>query len=60
MITLRMQAGAGEVRFYYSGMAQAFLLDRLAPGWRAGVLRGDVFLEHLLDQAVASQPQQRS
>jgi hypothetical protein len=53
MITLRLQAGAGEGRFYYSGMAQAFLLDRLSPGWRDSALRDDVSLEGLLDQAVA-------
>lgn len=53
MITLRMQAGAGEGRFYYSGMAQAFLLDRLSPGWRTSVLGDDVSLEGLVDQAVA-------
>jgi hypothetical protein len=48
-ITLTL--GSDEVRFYYSGMAQAMLLDRLAPDWRARVLSEDVTLEDLLRQA---------
>jgi hypothetical protein len=51
MVALRLQAGSGEVRFYYSGMAQAFLLDRLLPGWRRTILQGETALEDLLRQA---------
>ncbi len=31
LATLRLQSRAEEVRFCYSGIAQAFLLDRLNP-----------------------------
>jgi hypothetical protein len=47
----RMAGGEGDLRFYYSGLAQAILLDRLAPGWRTdGILTGG-FLEELLRNA---------
>lgn len=42
----------GDGRFYYSGMAQAYLLDRLAPGWKAAIFEEGVFLEALLSEAV--------
>ncbi|NBD35328.1 MAG: hypothetical protein GVY30_04945 [Chloroflexi bacterium] len=48
----RMQNRSGDVRFYYSGMAQAVLLDRLMPGWKAHVWDEDVWLEDLLAEAV--------
>ena len=38
----------GETRFYYSGMAQAVLLDRLLPDWKEQVFNPDVMLEDLL------------
>ncbi len=43
----------GETRFYYTGMAQARLLDRFLPGWKERVLKDDVWLENLLEEAVA-------
>jgi hypothetical protein len=43
----------GEVSFYQTGMAQAFLLDRLSPGWKAEALKESIFLEDLLKNAVA-------
>jgi hypothetical protein len=43
---------AGDVRFYYTGMLQARLLDRLMPGWKTRVMEEDVFLEDLLREAV--------
>ena len=49
--TLRLQSHAEDNRFYYSGMAQAFLLDRLNPGWKKTVMQ-NVFLEDLLSQAL--------
>lgn len=50
---LKRQANQeNEVRFYYTGMAQAFLLDRLAPGWKGEILKPDVWLEDLLKQAI--------
>ncbi len=40
-----------ETRFYYTGMAQAILLDRLLPGWKDRALT-NAFLEDLLAEAV--------
>ena len=48
----RMAAQEGEGRFYYTGMAQAVLLDRLAPGWKTRVFDEGVWLEDLLAQAI--------
>ena len=48
----RMDTYRGEVRFYYSGFAQAVLLDRLMPGWKARAMDGGVFLDALLAEAV--------
>lgn len=48
----RMAGDEGDGRFYYSGMAQAFLLDRLLPGWEERIISEDVTLEELLDEAV--------
>ncbi len=48
----RMASNEGDGRFYYSGMAQAFLLDRLAPGWKAQIMQDGIFLEDLLREAV--------
>jgi hypothetical protein len=42
----------GETRFYYSGMAQAFLLDRLSPDWKDQIWEEGVWLEDLLKIAV--------
>lgn len=48
----RMADDVGDGRFYYSGMAQAVLLDRLAPGWKERLFDDGVWLEDLLAQAV--------
>lgn len=48
----RMASNDGDGRFYYSGMAQATLLDRLMPGWKAQIFDEGVFLEDLLAAAV--------
>jgi hypothetical protein len=42
----------GEVRFYYTGMVQALLLDRLVPDWKARILTEAVGVEDLLREAV--------
>lgn len=42
----------GDTRFYYTGMAQAVLLDRLAPDWKEQVMEDGVWLEDLLESAV--------
>ncbi len=51
----RMAGNEGDGRFYYSGMAQATLLDRLLPDWKAQIFAEGVFLEDLLATAVAHQ-----
>jgi hypothetical protein len=51
--TLKWQASQrGDTRFYYSGMAQAFLLDRLMPEWKARVPLGAVVMDDLLAECV--------
>jgi hypothetical protein len=42
----------GETRFYYSGMAQASLLDRFAPGWKGKMWQENIWLEDLLSEAI--------
>lgn len=48
----RMYDDEGDGRFYYSGMAQACLLDRLMPGWKERAFEDGVWLETLLVEAV--------
>jgi len=50
----RMADDHGDGRFYYSGMAQAVLLDRLLPGWKTQALPDGLFLEELLATAVSA------
>lgn len=49
---LRRSAGQGGSLFYYSGMAQAMLLDRFSPGWKGAAFGGQATLEGLLARAV--------
>ncbi len=44
----RMAGNRGDGRFYYSGMAQAVLLDRLAPGWKNEAFDDGIWLDDLL------------
>lgn len=44
----RQASREGDTRFYYTGMAQAKLLDRLLPDWKDQVMDDDVWLEDLL------------
>jgi hypothetical protein len=44
----RMADHQGDGRFYYSGMAQAYLLDQLLPDWKARAFDTGVWLEDLL------------
>lgn len=48
----RTSGRSGDTRFYYSGMAQAVLLDRLLPGWQAQAFDPTITLEDLLQEAV--------
>jgi len=50
----RMAGDWGEGRFYYTGMAQAVLLDRLAPGWQSQLFEPGVWLEDLLSEALST------
>jgi hypothetical protein len=47
---------SGETRFYYSGLVQAALLDRLSPGWQERILTTDLALEDLLRELTPVQP----
>ncbi|HEX8925450.1 MAG TPA: hypothetical protein VF786_06630, partial [Terriglobales bacterium] len=54
MSTMKSQASRrGDIRFYYSGMAQAFLLDRLVSSWKSRVRLDDLSMDELLAQALA-------
>ncbi len=48
----RTTGRSGGIRFYYSGFAEAVLLDRLLPGWKAQAFEPGVMLEDLLRQAL--------
>lgn len=48
----RQATRAGEVRFYYTGLVQGLVLDRLLPGWKARALGEEMYLEDLLHEAV--------
>lgn len=43
----------GDVRFYYAGMLQARVLDKLSPGWKSAAMEDGVSLEDLIRQAVS-------
>lgn len=47
----RAESQNSEGRFYYTGMAQALLLDRLAPGWKADIWNEGGWLDDLLTRA---------
>jgi hypothetical protein len=51
----RLGQQGGDLRFYLSGMAQARLLDALAPRWKEQAMQGGVYLEDLLRGAVESE-----
>lgn len=54
--TRRLTGRSAETRFYYTGAAQAALLDRLMPGWQVRLIGGQEAPEDLLRQAVAADP----
>ena len=49
----RAAGRSGESRFYYGGMLQAMLLDRVDPDWKNEIFDEDIFLEDLLRSAVS-------
>ena len=52
---IKRSANGEDTRFYYTGMAQAAILDKLSPDWKAHAFSDDVFLEKLLQEAIGSQ-----
>jgi hypothetical protein len=44
----------GDTRFYYTGMVQAFLLDRLMPDWKNYIMEENVWLDDLLLEAIGN------
>ena len=55
LFQLRHPLSSGEPRIYMTGLAQAFLLDDLMPGWKEHYWKEGVFLEDLLRQAIAEE-----
>lgn len=49
----RMASDRNESRFYYTGMAQAVLLDRLDPDWKSRLCEPGIWLEDLLAEALS-------
>ncbi len=55
--SMDLSAGTrGDARFYYSGMAQAVVLDRLNVDWQPRIMTGGVWLEDLLQEALSREP----
>jgi hypothetical protein len=48
----RMSNREGEIRLYYTGMAQATLLDWIMPDWRSQAMKPDSYLEDILRAAI--------
>lgn len=48
----RQATTQGDIRFYYTGMLQARILDKLAPSWKISIMENGVYLEDLLQEAV--------
>ncbi|HSF80920.1 MAG TPA: hypothetical protein VLA49_06780 [Anaerolineales bacterium] len=51
----RQASREGDTRFYYTGMAQAMLLDRLLPDWKERVFEHGIWLDSLLAEATRNQ-----
>jgi hypothetical protein len=49
----RLSGRSEETRFYYTGAAQAAVLNRLLPGWKTQILTTDMTLEDMLRAAVS-------
>jgi len=49
----RMSRHSGESRFYYTGMLQALMLDRLMPDWKKEAFGEGIWLDDLLRKAVS-------
>lgn len=53
---LRSDLGFSESMFYYSGWAQAELLERLNPNWKSNALESGIFLDELIEKSLSVQP----
>lgn len=45
---LKNQPQGDEIRFYYSGLIKALLLDKIYPNWKTNILKNKNFLDDLL------------
>lgn len=48
------RSASSDVRFYYSGMAQAMLLDRIAPQWKERALEDPIPLDRMIETALGT------
>ncbi|WP_372947543.1 hypothetical protein [Mariniphaga sp.] len=48
----RTASRPGESRFYYGGMLQALMLDRLMPNWKNSAFDENIYLDDILNKAV--------
>jgi hypothetical protein len=55
IIQLRYQTSSGENQLYMTGMAQAFLLNDIMPGWKEKYWDEGIFLEDLLREAITGE-----
>jgi hypothetical protein len=53
---LRSDLGFSESMFYYSGWAQAELLDRLNPNWKSRAMASGVYLDEMIEESLSMQP----
>ena len=51
---IKRSANGEDTRFYYTGMAQAAILDKLSPAWKAEAFSEGVFLEDLLAASLST------
>lgn len=49
---IRAANRSGESRFYYGGMLQAIILDRLLPEWKTEAFNNEVYLDDLLQKSI--------
>ena len=49
----RAAGRSGESRFYFDGMLQAMILDKVAPDWKKEIFDEGVFLEDLLKKTIS-------
>lgn len=53
-VVKRVVIRPNEIRFYYIGMLQALMLDRLMPSWKSQVFGDNIYLDDLLEEAVSN------